>query len=85
MSFLNGAVGWPTVCDCGISWSYSLSFWFQFWHIRETVIPPSGHVLNRTNVRSPIDHYYQRGNLFLVDRQPVTIPARLYLMLIHRF
>ena len=22
-----GAVGWSAVCDCGISWSYSLLFW----------------------------------------------------------
>ena len=22
----HGAVGWSTVCDCGISWSYSLTF-----------------------------------------------------------
>ena len=31
-----GAVGWSTVCDCGISWSYSLSFfilirWLRWW------------------------------------------------------
>ena len=23
-----GAVGWSVVCDCGISWSYSLTFFF---------------------------------------------------------
>ena len=22
----HGAVGWSAVCDCGISWSYSLTF-----------------------------------------------------------
>ena len=25
MSLSRGAVGWSSVCDCGISWSYSLS------------------------------------------------------------
>ena len=24
VAFLHGAVGWSAVCDCGISWSYSL-------------------------------------------------------------
>ena len=24
-----GAVGWSAVCDCGISWSYSLTFWLS--------------------------------------------------------
>ena len=26
MAFPHGAVGWSAVFDCGISWSYSLSF-----------------------------------------------------------
>ena len=25
----HGTVGWSAVCDCGISWSYSLTFWFK--------------------------------------------------------
>ena len=24
----HGAVGWSAVCDCGISWSNSLTFWY---------------------------------------------------------
>ena len=27
VSLLHGAVGWSAVCDCGVSWSYSLTFW----------------------------------------------------------
>ena len=26
MSLPNGVLGWYAVCDCGISWSYSLTF-----------------------------------------------------------
>ena len=26
MALPHGAVGWYAVCDCGISWSYSLAF-----------------------------------------------------------
>ena len=26
VSFPRGALGWSAVCDCGISWSYSLTF-----------------------------------------------------------
>ena len=26
MSLRHGAVGWSAVCDCGIFWSYSLTF-----------------------------------------------------------
>ena len=26
VALLRGAVGWSAKCDCGISWSYSLSF-----------------------------------------------------------
>ena len=26
VSLPHGAVGWSVVCDCGISWSYSLTF-----------------------------------------------------------
>ena len=26
----HGAMSWSAVCDCGISWSYSLMFWF-YW------------------------------------------------------
>ena len=29
----HGAVGWSAVCDCGISWSYSLTFWKLPWRI----------------------------------------------------
>ena len=27
VALLHSAVGWAAVCDCGISWSYSLTFW----------------------------------------------------------
>ena len=29
MALLRGAVGWYVVCDCGISWSYSFTFWYN--------------------------------------------------------
>ena len=28
LSLNHSAVGWLAVCDCGISWSYPLTFWF---------------------------------------------------------
>ena len=27
----DGVTGWSTECDCGISWSYSLTFLFSFY------------------------------------------------------
>ena len=27
----HGAMGWSAVCDCGISWSYPLTFWVVHW------------------------------------------------------
>ena len=43
----HGAVGWSAVCECGISWSYSLFFTLS--HIEKTLkqsfcLKPLGHV-----------------------------------------
>ena len=60
MSFLyvshpQGAVGWSAVCDCGISWSYSLTFFhvsllsfqFKLQYVKgfETVVSENNHAL----------------------------------------
>ena len=29
LGFPPGVMGWSAVCDCGISWSYSLTLWWR--------------------------------------------------------
>ena len=32
MAFPQGAVGWSAMCDCGIPWLYSVTFWLLYFN-----------------------------------------------------
>ena len=57
----HGAAGWSAVCDCGISWSYSLTFW-PWWMIVSFYIPWVNYT-DPGNVHSVLITWVQRKKI----------------------